>query len=75
MTENKLTAPVQIVQLMNEVRIISELAVKCCTRNPQAHSTDECVECEFKNGMCDSYKLARILYEEGYISKEKLNNA
>lgn len=59
---------------MTEDRMISELAVKCCTRNPQAHSTDECFECEFKNGMCNSYKLASIIYKEGYISKEKLNN-
>ena len=51
---------------------ISEMAVKRCTRNPKAHTTEECFNCEFKNGMCDSYKLAKILYEEGYEKTDEL---
>ena len=45
---------------------IAEMAVKCCTRNPQAHTAEECLQCEFKNGMCDIYKLAKTLYKEDY---------
>lgn len=51
---------------------IAEMAVKCCTRNPKAHTSEECFKCEFKNGMCDSYKLAKILYEEGYEQTDDL---
>ena len=36
------------------------LAVLGCRRNPQAHTTQECLECVFKNGMCDIYRLAEI---------------
>lgn len=51
---------------------IAEMAVKCCTRNPKAHTAEECFNCEFKNGMCDSYKLAKILHEEGYEQANEL---
>lgn len=51
---------------------IAEMAVKCCTRNPKAHTPEECFNCEFKNDMCDSYKLAKILYEEGYEQTDEL---
>lgn len=51
---------------------IAEMAVKCCTRNPKAHTAEECFNCEFKNGMCDSYKLAKILREEGYEQTDEL---
>lgn len=51
---------------------IAEMAVKHCTRNPKAHTTEECFNCEFKKGMCDSYKLAKILYEEGYEQTDEL---
>ncbi len=45
---------------------IAEMAVKGCVRNPQAHTVEECLECEFKKGMCDSYRLAKTLYNDGY---------
>ena len=51
---------------------ISEMAVKRCTRNPKAHTTEECFNCEFKNDMCDSYRLAETLYEEGYEKTDEL---
>ena len=51
---------------MNRDKQIEEMAVKCCRRNPQAHTAQECLECGFKNGMCDIYKLAKMLYEDGY---------
>lgn len=51
---------------------IAEMAVKCCTRNPKAHTIEECFNCEFKNGMCDSYRLAKTLYEEGYEKTDEL---
>ena len=53
---------------------IAEMAVKCCTRNPKAYTAEECFNCEFKNGMCDSYKLAKILCEEGYEKTDELKN-
>lgn len=51
---------------------ISEMAVKRCTRNPKAHAAEECFNCEFKNDMCDSYRLAKTLYEEGYEKTDEL---
>ena len=51
---------------------ISEMAVKRCTRNPKAHTAEECFNCEFKNDMCDSYRLAKTLYEEGYEKTDEL---
>jgi hypothetical protein len=54
-----------MIELTKEMQI-AEMAVKRCTRNPQAHVTEECFDCEFKNGMCDTYRLAEILYNEGY---------
>lgn len=51
---------------------ISEMAVRRCTRNPKAHTTEECFNCEFKNDMCDSYRLAKTLYEEGYEKTDEL---
>lgn len=51
---------------------IAEMAVKCCTRTPKAYTAEECFKCEFKNGMCDSYKLAKILCEEGYEKTDEL---
>lgn len=51
---------------------ISEMAVKRCTRNPRVHTAEECFNCEFKNDMCDSYRLAKTLYEEGYEKTDEL---
>ena len=51
---------------MNRATEIAKMAVKGCHRNPQARSTEECLKCEFKNGSCDAYRMAEILYSEGY---------
>ena len=40
-----------------------ELAVLGCTRNPQAHTVEECIKCEFKNGMCNQYAHAKKILE------------
>lgn len=45
---------------------IAEMAVVGCHRNPQAYTADECMKCEFKNGMCDAYKHAEKLYQMKY---------
>lgn len=47
---------------------ICEMAVLGCTRNPQAHTPDECMECDFKDGMCNSYKHSETLYNKGYCT-------
>ena len=49
-----------------QIEEIATMAVMACRRNPQAHKVKECIECEFKNGMCDSYRLAEALYNAGY---------
>lgn len=51
---------------MTKDKQIAEMAVMGCRRNPQAHEAEECLGCEFKKGMCDIYKLAKILHEKGY---------
>lgn len=45
---------------------IEEMAVIGCVRNPQAHSAEECAKCDFKNGQCNSYRHAEVLYNAGY---------
>lgn len=45
---------------------IEEMAVIGCVRNPQAHTTEECAKCDFKNGQCNSYIHAEALYNAGY---------
>ena len=51
---------------MNTEKQIAEMAVMGCRRNPQAHEVEECLGCEFKKGMCDTYRLAETLYNAGY---------
>jgi hypothetical protein len=51
---------------MEKENQICEMAVMGCRKNPQAHTTEECIECGFKNGMCDIYRLAEMLYTSGY---------
>lgn len=48
-----------------EQRKIASLAVLGCTRNPQAHSTEECLQCEFKHGMCNAYKHIKTIFDLG----------
>ena len=43
-----------------------KMAVLGCRRNPQAHEVEECIKCEFKNGMCDVYRVAEKIYEQNY---------
>lgn len=45
---------------------IEEMAVIGCVRNPQAHTAEECSKCDFKQGMCNSYRHAEALYDAGY---------
>ena len=45
---------------------IAEMAVIGCVRNPQAHTTEECLKCEFSDGCCNAYRHAEALYNTGY---------
>ena len=45
---------------------IAEMAVIGCVRNPQAHTTEECLKCEFSDGCCNAYRHAEALYNAGY---------
>ena len=45
---------------------IEEMAVIGCVRNPQAHTTEECAKCDFKQGQCNAYRHAEKLYDAGY---------
>lgn len=45
---------------------IEEMAVIGCARTPQAHTTEECTKCGFKNGQCNAYRHAEALYNAGY---------
>ncbi len=51
---------------MTEREQIAEMAVIGCVRNPQAHTTEECLKCDFKQGMCNAYRHAETLYNAGY---------
>ena len=45
---------------------IEEIAVIGCVRNPQAHTAEECAKCDFKQGQCNAYRHAEMLYNAGY---------
>ena len=45
---------------------IEEMAVIGCVRNPQAHTAEECAQCDFKQGQCNAYRHAEALYDAGY---------
>ena len=45
---------------------IAEMAVIGCVRNPQAHTAEECANCDFKQGQCNAYRHAEKLYDAGY---------
>ena len=45
---------------------IAEMAVIGCVRNPQAHTVEECLKCEFSDGCCNAYRHAETLYDAGY---------
>lgn len=50
----------------SEEEEVAKIAVLGCKRNPQAHTMEECYNCIFKDGGCDSYTHAEILYSLGY---------
>ena len=56
----------------NYIEDVAELPVMGCYRNPQAYTTDECMSCEFKDGMYDAYKHATKIYKQYFINQ--LNN-
>lgn len=51
---------------MTKQEQIEEMAVIGCVRNPQAHTTEECAKCDFKQGQCNAYRHAEKLYNAGY---------
>ena len=51
---------------MTKQEQIEEMAVIGCVRNPQAHTTEECAKCDFKQGQCNAYRHAEKLYDAGY---------
>lgn len=57
---------------MTKQEQIEEMAVLGCVRNPQAHTAEECANCDFKQGQCNAYRHAEKLYNAGYRKiKEK----
>lgn len=68
---------------MNKQEQIAEMAVIGCVRNPRAHTTEECLRCDFKQGQCNAYRHAEKLYNAGYrklpegavvLTKEECDN-
>lgn len=62
---------------------IAEIVVKECGRNPTAHTTEECMICQFNGDKCNQWQLAEKLVNEGYqrvgkdqvvIDKEELKD-
>ena len=51
---------------MTKQEQIEEMAVIGCVRNPQAHTAEECTKCDFKQGQCNAYRHAEMLYNAGY---------
>ena len=51
---------------MTKQEQIEEMAVLGCVRNPQAHTAEECANCDFKQGQCNAYRHAEKLYNAGY---------
>ena len=45
---------------------IAELAVLGCKRNPQAHTTQECMNCEFHPHSCNQWEHAEKAINAGY---------
>ena len=67
---------------MGREKMIEEMAVVGCKRNPQAHTTEECIICEF-HGQCNAYRHAEDLIALGYrkipdgavvLTREELDN-
>ena len=49
-----------------ELNEIAELAVLGCKRNPQAHTTQECMNCEFHPHSCNQWQHAEKAINAGY---------
>ena len=45
---------------------IAEIAIKGCHWYYSTLTVEDCMKCPFRNGGCDSRKLAEKLIEEGY---------
>ena len=62
---------------MTKQEQIEEMAVIGCVRNPQAHTAEECAKCDFKQGQCNAYRHAEMLYNAGYrkiMNDKELNS-
>ena len=62
---------------MTKQEQITEMAVIGCVRNPQAHTAEECAKCDFKQGQCNAYRHAEMLYNAGYrkiMNDKELNS-
>ena len=57
---------------MTKQEQIAEMAVLGCVRNPQAHTTEECLKCGFSDGCCNAYRHAEALYNAGYQKAEEV---
>ena len=51
------------------IRDIAEISILGCTKNPQAYKVEECIKCAFKDGMCDSYKHAKKIYQKYFTDQ------
>ena len=67
--------------MKKQIEEICKMAVMGCRRNPQAHTVEECIECDFKHGMCDVYRVAKkisenfvVLTKEEYEKLKSLAN-
>ena len=56
----------------DSIRDIAEISILGCTKNSQAYKVEECINCPFKDGMCDAYKHAKKIYQKYFT--DQLNN-
>lgn len=56
---------------MKNNEVIEKMAVLGCRRNPQAHTVNECINCEFKHGMCDVYRVAKLIFENFVVLSQE----
>ena len=60
----------KIIKNQNDsIRYIAEISILGCTKNPQAYKIEECIKCAFKDGMCDSYKHAKKIYQKYFTDQ------
>lgn len=58
-----------------ELKEIAELAVLGCKRNPQAHTMQECLECEFHPHSCNQWQHSEKAINVGYRKIQEVNRA